>query len=116
MDPAVFAVLLTAAGAPIGSALIWAAIDFIKSSPAKALVAGHEKLAAFIGSALIVVVAYVVGFVEEPPRYSAAAPLDLILIVGAGLLAFYNIGRLAMAVHDDVNRYPNSLTTDNGAV
>lgn len=110
LSPALFAALLTAAGAPIGSAIIWAAIDFLKASPMRALVEGREKLAAFVGAAIIVVLATVVGFSEVPPRYAPVGVLDWILLGLAALLAFYNIGRLAMAVHDDVNRYPNSLT------
>lgn len=105
IDAATVAVLLTAAGAPIASAIIWAAIDFIKSSPLTGLVEGREKLAAFIGSAIVVAFAYFVGLTAVPPTEE----LSLLGIVGA-LLAFYNIGRLAMAVHDDVNRKPNSLT------
>jgi len=112
LTPAAFAVLLTAAGAPIASGAIWAVIDFLKASPLKSVVEGREKLAAFLGSALVVVLAYIVGFAEVPPRYQPADVGAWIMLVVAGLLAFYNIGRLAMAVHDDVNREPNSLTAE----
>lgn len=107
LDPAAIAVLLTAAGAPVAAGVVWAVIDFLKSLPGLgAVIAGRERLAAFVGSIVIVLTALAVGFSEQPPRY--ATP-DLLFVLGA-LLAVYNIGRLAMAMHDDVNRYPNSLT------
>jgi hypothetical protein len=105
IDNATIAVLLTAAGAPIGSAVVWAVVDFIKSSPFSGLVAGREKAAAFVGAAVIVLFAYFVGLTSVPPT-QVVSPLA----IAGVLLAFYNIGRLAMAVHDDVNRKPNSLT------
>lgn len=109
LTPALFAAVLTAAGAPIVSAAIWAVIDFLKSSPLKGLVTGHEKAAAFFGAAIAVVLAILIGVAETPPRYDVTSPLAILMLAFAGVLAFYNIGRLAMAVHDDVNRYPNSL-------
>lgn len=100
-----FAILLTAAGAPIAAAAIWAGIDFIKGTPIKALVDGRERLAAFVGSALLVVLAYFVGITAVPPT----STFDVFGVIGA-VLAWYGIARLAMATHDDVNRYANSLT------
>lgn len=107
LDPAAVAALLTAAGAPVAAGVIWAVIDFLKSIPGiGGVINGRERLAAFVGAIVVVVAALAVGFSEQPPRYAA---VDLIFILGA-LLAIFNIGRLAMAMHDDVNRYPNSLT------
>ena len=105
IDAATIAILLTAAGAPIASTVIWAVIDFIKTSPLASLVTGREKLAAFIGAVVIVLFAFAVGVTSVPPTQTVS--LLGVLVVP---LAIYNIGRLAMAVHDDVNRKPNSLT------
>ena len=43
IDNATVAVLLTAAGAPIAAAVIFAIVDFLKASPVKRFVDGREK-------------------------------------------------------------------------
>lgn len=107
IDNATIAVLLTAAGAPVGAAVVSGIIEFIKSVPQlKALVDGREKLVAFLLSLVIVLFAFVVGLTSVPPTQTLS-----LLAIPAVLSAWYAIGRLAMAVHDDVNRKPNSLTT-----
>ena len=103
VDPALIATLLTAAGAPLAAAAVWAIIDFVKIFGVP--IAGHERLAAFVLSYAIVVVAVLVGIGERPPRYE----LDTLFLIG-GLLSGYSIFRLALATHDDVARMPNSLT------
>ena len=109
IDPALIATLLTAAGAPLAAAAVWAIIDVFKSLGLPIVVglptAGHERVAAFILSYAIVVVAVLVGIGERPPRYE----LDVLFLIG-GVLSGYSIFRLALATHDDVNRFPNSLT------
>lgn len=111
LSPALFAALLTAAGAPIASTIIWAVLDLLKQlEPVRLLLSGREKTAAFLGAILVVVVCVGVGLLEEPPRYAHGTALQWVMLIGGALLAIYNIGRLAMAVHDDVNRYPGSLT------
>ena len=106
IDAATIAVLLTAAGAPLASTVIWAAIDFVKSvAQLKPIVDGREKLVAFLGAIVIVLFAFAVGVTSVPPTQTVS-----LLAVPAVLLAIYNIGRLAMAVHDDINQKPGSLT------
>ena len=103
IDPALVATLLTAAGAPLAAAAVWAIIDFVKSLGVP--IGGHERLAAFVLAYAIVVVAVLVGIGERPPRYE----LDVLFLIG-GALSGYSIFRLSLATHDDVNRFPNSLT------
>ena len=103
IDPALIATLLTAAGAPLAAAAVWAIIDLLKSLGVP--IAGHERAAAFALAYAIVVVAIVVGIGERPPRYE----VDTLFLIG-GLLSGYSIFRLALATHDDANRMPNSLT------
>ena len=103
IDPALIATLLTAAGAPLAAAAVWAIIDLAKSFGVP--IRGHERLAAFVLAYAIVTVAIVVGIGERPPRYE----LDALFLLG-GALSGYSIFRLALATHDDLNRMPNSLT------
>lgn len=108
MTPEMIAILLTAAGAPIASAAIWAVIDMVKSLTH--VLDGHERLAAFVGSIVVVVTALVVGIAEVPPRYATGTVLDVLMLVIGACTAVYGIARLAMAIHDDVNRKANSIT------
>ena len=103
IDPALVATLLTAAGAPLAAAAVWAIIDLLKSLGVP--IGGHERLAAFVLAYAIVVVAVLVGIGERPPRYE----LDVLFLIG-GALSGYSIFRLALTVHDDANHMPNSLT------
>jgi hypothetical protein len=100
ITPATFAVLLTASGAAIGAAIIQQAISFIKGAGVSFIV-GREKLAAFIGSIVIVIIAASIGLSETPPRYDTTTVTDIIIFGVGLLLAIYNIGRLSMAIHDD---------------
>lgn len=100
ITPATFAVLLTASGAAIGAAVIQQAISFLKTAGAGFL-AGREKMAAFVLSIAIVIIAASVGLSETPPRYDTTTVTDIIIFGVGLLLAIYNIGRLSMAIHDD---------------
>lgn len=109
ITPATFAMLLTASGAAIGAAIIQQVIDFLKSM-GLTFVSGREKLIAFISAVAIVGVAAFVGLSEVPPRYSTENTVDIVIFFAGMLLAVYNIGRLAMAIHDDkTNRDTNSV-------
>lgn len=105
VTPEMLAIFLTAGGAMIGATGIWALIDAAKTSPLAFLVAGRERLVAFILSAVLIVLSFVSGVIAVPPTQT----IDLYAILGA-LVAWYALARLAMTVHDDVNRYTNSLT------
>lgn len=107
IDNGTIAVILTAGGAPVGAAVVSGVIEFLKSIPQlKSLVDGREKLVAFLLAGLLVGFAYVVGLTSVPPTQTLS-----LLAIPAIASAWYAIGRLAMAVHDDVNKFPNSLTT-----
>ena len=81
-------------------------IQFLKGVPRIGrLVTGSEKLWAFLLAIVLVVFAYAVGLSSVPPTQTVS--LLGILVVP---LAVYNIGRLAMAVYDDIAQKPNSLT------
>jgi hypothetical protein len=101
ITPAAFAVLLTASGAPIGAAIIQQAISFLRDGLNLRVVAGREKLAAFLSAVIIVIIAVAVGLSEMPPRYEAATTIDAIMLGIGMILAIYNIGRMAMAIYDD---------------
>lgn len=104
VTPESLAIFLTAAGAVAGAAVVWAVIDAIKSVAPK-LISGHERVAAFIGSAVLIALSFYSGLISAPPTQT----IDLYSILGV-LIAWFGIARLAMAVHDDVNKYPNSIT------
>lgn len=104
ITPDMLAIFLTAAGAVGGAAVVWAIIDFLKKL-VPGVIDGHERVAAFVGSALLIVLSFYSGLIEVPPTQT----IDLYSILGL-LIAWYGIARLAMATHDDVNAYPNSLT------
>lgn len=104
ITPATFAALLTASGAPIAAAVIQGIITFLKSV-GLTLLTGREKLTAFALSILTVVTAVFVGINETPPRYSLEnLPNDFVFLIALSLLAVYNIGRLSMAIYDDVSK------------
>lgn len=86
-------------------------IDTLKNPPEIAkFIDGHEKLLAFILSALFVVAAYIVALQAVPP----VTTLDLGGIVLA-LMSWFTVARLSMALHDDRNRRPGSLTEPSAA-
>lgn len=101
VSPATIAVLLTASGAAIGAAIIQQVIAFLRDQVGISAIAGREKMAAFVCAIVIVIVAACVGLSETPPRYATDTTLDQIMLMIGLVLATYNIGRLAMAIHDD---------------
>lgn len=106
IGPAALAALATGAGAPLWAGIIMTIINTIKAIPEAArLVAGHERLAAFSLSGVVVVIAYVTALGMVPPS-AEVSPFGIFLAV----LAWFSVGRLAMAFHDDIAAKPNSLT------
>lgn len=104
INAATLAIFLTAAGAVAGAAVVWAAIDFVKLTPLAWLVAGRERIAAFVGSAVLIALSFYSGLISIPPTQT----IDLYSVIGV-VIAWYGIARLALATHDDVAKYPNSL-------
>lgn len=101
------ALLLTLAGAALAAPIVTGIVEFLKNVPAFGVryVSGHEKGWAFLVTIVVVVYAYIVGLSSVPPTQT----LDLVGILTVPI-AIYMIGRLSMAIHDDVTQKPNSLT------
>lgn len=95
------ALVLTAGGATAAAALVSGVVQLLKQLGS--FLNGRERLAAFILSGLLVVVA-VASAVQN-----GTLVLD-IASVFAAVLAWYGIARLSMAVFADVSREANSLT------
>lgn len=94
------ALILTAGGAVVASALVTGLVQLLKQLGS--LLNGRERLAAFILSAILVVIAFVSGVND--------GTLTLSLPTGfAAFLAWYGIARLSMAVYADATGEPNSL-------
>ena len=98
-DEITLAVILTAGGATATAGLITGLVQLAKTLfgshwPG----AGASRLAAFVLSGVFVAWAYI----GIPVELTAATAF-------AGLLAFYGIARLAMAVYDDVAARPGGL-------
>jgi uncharacterized membrane protein HdeD (DUF308 family) len=93
--------ILTAAGAVAASALVTGIVQILKQLGS--FLDGYERLAAFILSALLVVVAYAAGLSDGTLTLNVAS-------LFAAFIAWYGIARLSMAVYADVVREPNSLT------
>lgn len=102
LTPAAFAALATGVGAPLWAGILMQFIDFLKT-PIR-WIDGREKLVAFILSAVLVVGAYVAALYSVPPA-AQLTPFGILLLV----LAWFNVGRLAMALHDDKSAKPGSL-------
>jgi uncharacterized membrane protein HdeD (DUF308 family) len=93
--------ILTAGGAVAASALVTGIVQILKQLGN--FLDGKERLAAFILSAVLVVVAFVAGVNDGTLTLNVAS-------LFAAFLAWYGIARLSMAVYADVVREPNSLT------
>jgi hypothetical protein len=106
LGPAAFAALATGAGAPVWSLLIMGLIDTVKAVPEfRRIVDGHERLAAFLLSAVVTAAAFAVGLSIVPPTTN----LSIFGIVLA-VLSWFTVARLSMALHDDKEKAPGSLT------
>jgi hypothetical protein len=111
MDPALiafFALVLTSPGATVASGVIRQVVEGLKMV-APSVVTGKEKIVAFAVTIALVTTALIVGIFEVPPRYLLDTPLAIAGILFVWLGAVYNIGRLAMAIEDDVSAKPGSL-------
>jgi hypothetical protein len=93
--------ILTAAGAVAASALVTGIVQILKQLGT--FLDGYERLAAFILSAVLVVIAYAAGLADGTLTLNIASGF-------AAFIAWYGIARLSMAVYADVVREPNSLT------
>jgi hypothetical protein len=93
--------ILTAAGAVAASALVTGVVQILKQLGS--FLDGKERLAAFILSAVLVVIAYAAGLGDGTLTLNVASGF-------AAFIAWYGIARLSMAVYADVAREPNSLT------
>ena len=93
--------ILTAAGAVAASALVTGVVQILKQLGS--FLDGKERLAAFILSAVLVVIAYAAGLADGTLTLNIASGF-------AAFIAWYGIARLSMAVYADATREPNSLT------
>ena len=93
--------ILTAAGAVAASALVTGVVQILKQLGN--FLNGMERLAAFILSAVLVVIAYAAGLSDGTLTLNIASGF-------AAFIAWYGIARLSMAVYADVAREPYSLT------
>lgn len=109
LGPAALVGLTTGVGAPIWAAALMIIINTVKAVPQfSAIVEGREKLAAFVGSGLLIIFAFVAALQAVPPAVEFG-----IASVVIGVLSWFNVARLAMALHDDVAQKANSLTGRN---
>lgn len=95
------ALVLTAGGATAAAALVSGVVQLLKQLGN--ILDGKERIAAFVLSGLLVVVA-VASAVQN-----GTLTLDIASIFAA-VLAWYGIARLSMAVFADATKEPNSLT------
>lgn len=102
MNDIQLAIVLTAAGAMVLAPLITGFVSLLKATFARQI-DGHERMAAFVLSLLVVVAAIADGISK------GTMTLDIGTVFG-GVLAFYALGRLAIATYDDVTKRANSLT------
>lgn len=94
------ALILTAGGAVVASGLVTGLVQLLKQLGS--LLDGRERIAAFVLSAILVVIAFISGVNDG----------TLTLNIGTGFAAFlawYGIARLSMAVYADAVKEPNSL-------
>jgi len=90
------ALVLTAAGVAPSAALVTGLVSLLGNLGP--IVAGRERILAFILSAVLVVFAYLATATAITP------------VTGFGaFLAWYGIARLSMATYDDIKSKPNSL-------
>jgi hypothetical protein len=98
--------LATGVGAPIWSSAIVGIIQTVKAVPQFArLVEGREKLAAFVLSGVAVTLSVVAALQAVPPAVVLSIPAGVVAV-----MSWFTLARLAMALHDDFSRKPNSLT------
>jgi uncharacterized membrane protein len=95
------ALVLTAGGAVLASGLVTGIVQILKQLGT--FLDGKERLAAFILSAVLVVIAFASGVSDGTLTIQ-------IPTLFAAFLAWYGIARLSMAVYADVTKEPNSLT------
>lgn len=100
-DSLTLALVLTAAGATVAAALVTGLVQLFKTL-APALSSGKERFAAFILSALLVIVAVASGVQEGAITLSIAS-------LFSAFIAWYGIARLSMAVFADASGEPNGL-------
>ena len=101
MDDLTLAVVLTAAGVTVSSGLVTGLVQLFNTLLGSAM-EGKERLAAFVLSALLVVVAYIAGVQDGTITTSIQS-------IFAAFLAWYGIARLSMANYADVTAEINSL-------
>ena len=94
------ALVLTAGGAVVASALITGIVQLLKQLGN--LLDGKERITAFLLSAILVIVAFAAGVQDKSLTISAQA-------VFAAFLAWYGIARLSMAVYADATGEANGL-------
>jgi len=94
------AIVLTAGGAVVASALITGIVQLLKQLGN--ILDGRERLTAFLLSAILVIVAFAAGVQDKSLTINAQS-------VFAAFLAWYGIARLSMAVYADATSEPNSL-------
>ena len=94
------ALVLTAGGAVVASALITGLVQLLKQLGN--FLDGRERMTAFFLSALLVIIAFSAGVQDKSLTISAQA-------IFAAFLAWYGIARLSMAVYADATKEVNSL-------
>ena len=95
------ALILTAGGATAAAALVTGVVQLLKQLGH--FPDGKERLTAFLLSGILVIVAIADSVSKNILTLDIAS-------VFAGVLAWYGIARLAMAVFADATQEPNSLT------
>ena len=99
MDTVTLSLVLTAAGATVGAALITGLIGILKKLGGVGawIDAGREPTVSFVLSALLVIVAY-------SSTLSQFGGVEALSVQGvfAAFLAWYGIAQIAMGVHDTV--------------
>jgi hypothetical protein len=94
------AIVLTAGGAVVASALITGIVQLLKQLGN--ILDGRERITAFFLSALLVIVAFAAGVQDKSLTINAQS-------VFAAFLAWYGIARLSMAVYADASKEANGL-------
>jgi hypothetical protein len=98
------ALILTAGGSVAAAALVTGLVQLLKQLGS--FLDGKERIAAFVLSAIIVVVAYASGVNDNTLTLNIATGF-------AAFLAWYGIARLSMGIYADLSREPNSLTGED---
>lgn len=104
---AVLALVLTTPGATVGAAIVNRVVEYAKKLK-PAWVTDRERFWSMGVTAVLVLVAYLVGMSTIPPTQVPPWVNPLAFFIGLPL-AWYNIARLAMAMADDWARTPNSI-------